>query len=318
MRTPRPTPLLLAALLASCGAPATGADVDAAPVPDATPRCQACSTWAPAELVGTLDPSITEASGLAASAVHDDLYYTMSDDPPPGRSGVVVWGVRADGGIEVEVHLLGTSVSNTEGLAVAPCEPGAATSCVWVGETGDNGTHPPHRIFRFAEPAFAPGDDPELVLPEFATTTYTYPDGATPNAEAMVVDPATSLVYVLSKRAMPSPVFRVPFVALDGDVGESVAIDVGAINLTTITAADPRPCRNELLVRQYGALWHLTAPPPFENLFDPAQVTTTQVEAASESVAEAVAWSRDGRDYLTTHEAVGAAVHRYACTDANP
>jgi hypothetical protein len=44
-------------------------------------------------------------------------------------------------------------------------------------------------------------------------------------------------------------------------------------------------------------------------------VTTTQVEVATESVGEAVAWTRDGRDYLTTHEAVGAAVHRYACLE---
>lgn len=309
---------VIALVLAGCGAQVSGAadapGPDDAPV-DAGPACRACSAWQPAAQVGTLDPAITEASGLAASARHDDLYYTMSDDPPAGQSGVVVWGVRADGGIEVEVRLAGTAVSNTEGLAVAPCTAGALTSCVWVGETGDNGTHPPHRIFRFAEPTFTPGGAAEVVTPPFATTTFTYPDGQTPNAEAIVVDPATSAVYVLSKQAAPAPVFRVPFPATDATPADVVATPVGSIDLAIITAADPHPCRTALLVRQYGALWHLTAPPPFERLFDPAQVTTTQVEVASESVGEAVAWSRDGADYLTTHEGVGAAVHRYACAE---
>lgn len=283
--------------------------------PDAAPVCLPCSAWAAAERVGTLDLSITEASGLAASATTSGVYYTMSDDPPAGRTGVVVWGVRQNGAIVVEVRLLGTSVSNTEGLGVAPCEPGATRSCVWVGETGDNGSHPPHHIYRFEEPVVDLDAPAMVVAPAFATTTFTYADGATPNVEAIVVDPATSDVYALSKGASPATVYRVPFLAGDGEVADAVATPVGAIALATITAADPHPCDNALLVRQYGALWLLRAPPPFSNLFQPASVTTTQVEVATESVGEAVAWTQDGRDYLTTHEAVGAAMHRYACLD---
>jgi propionyl-CoA carboxylase beta chain len=297
------------ALAAACGGEG------APPAVDAEPRCLPCATWAAAERVGTLDLSITEASGLAASATMPGLYYTMSDDPPAGRTGVVVWGVRQNGAIAVELRLVGTSVSNTEGLAVAPCSAGAARSCVWVGETGDNGSHPPHHIYRFEEPVVDLDAPAEVVAPPFATTTFTYAGGVTPNAEAIVVDPATSAVYVLSKSASPAVVYRVPFVAEDGATATSIAAEVGAIALSTITAADPHPCANALLVRQYGALWHLTAPPPLENLFQPGAVTTTQVEVATESVGEAVAWTRDGRDYLTTHEAVGAAVHRYACLE---
>jgi hypothetical protein len=137
-----------------------------------------------ATLMVLKDPRIQESSGLARSVRHQGVLYTHNDaghDP-------VVFAVGSDGETRAALDLHRAPAADWEDIAVT------GDGRVWVGDIGGNAKgRSTVSVVVFQEPK-------RLVdgAPDWVEYKLDYPDGRH-NAEAILVNPETFRVYVVSK-----------------------------------------------------------------------------------------------------------------------
>lgn len=137
------------------------------------------------------DPDVVESSGLAV--LPDGLVVTTNDSGDSGR----VFVVDPATGRTVGTTSWGADPEDVE--ALAPAGPGH----VWVGDVGDN-----RRARDSVEVLRVPvGRGERRVEPE--TYTLVYPDGAR-DAEALVADPLTGRLHVVTKGVFGGEVLAAP------------------------------------------------------------------------------------------------------------
>ncbi|MFC4562802.1 hypothetical protein ACFO4E_13125 [Nocardiopsis mangrovi] len=158
------------------------------PSPDASPALPEGSEV----LFRIEDPRIRESSGLAASRLHDGVYWTHNDS---GDYGPDLYAVDETGATLATVTLAGTGVEARDWEAVAVGTGSDGDPAVYVGDIGDNfqGGWPNVRVYRFTEPDVLTDQTVDAT-----TFTFTYEDGGR-DAEAMMVDPRDGRLYVISK-----------------------------------------------------------------------------------------------------------------------
>lgn len=136
------------------------------------------------------DPEIVESSGLVASG---DRVWTVNDSGDTGR----VFTVDTATGETVGVTYWADGPEDVE--ALAPAGPGR----VWVADIGDNtGSRDSIRVTR------VPVGDGDRTVDE-ETFDLVYPDGVR-DAEALLVDPTTGRVHVVTKGVFAGEVYAAP------------------------------------------------------------------------------------------------------------
>jgi hypothetical protein len=136
------------------------------------------------------DPEIVESSGLVASG---DRVWTVNDSGDTGR----VFTVDAETGETVGTTYWADGPDDVE--ALAPGGPGA----VWVADIGDNpASRDAVRVTR------VPVGDGDRTVDE-ETFDLVYPDGAR-DAEALLVDPVTGRLHVVTKGVFAGEVYAAP------------------------------------------------------------------------------------------------------------
>jgi hypothetical protein len=140
-----------------------------------------------------LDPRISESSGLARSTRHRGVFYTHNDR---GASSDV-FAIDSTGTRAV-LHL-DVRATDWEDIATTP------DGRVWVADTGDNDlVRPSVSILVFEEPDLLTS----TTVP-FTTYTLVYPNGPQ-DAEALLVDPRDTRVYVATKSPDGGSVYAAP------------------------------------------------------------------------------------------------------------
>ena len=151
------------------------------------------------------DPEITESSGIAASARADDLFFTHNDSGDTAR----FFAVDDHGCTQAVFDLAdrGTIAIDWEDMARGPKIDGKPT--LFLADIGDNfAARPNVVVYRVVEPKVkrqpSPADPAAACPPArartVAATTFelTYEDGPR-DAEALLVDPRTGRLYVVTK-----------------------------------------------------------------------------------------------------------------------
>ncbi|MCU1485741.1 MAG: hypothetical protein JWN67_2487 [Actinomycetia bacterium] len=271
-----------------------------------------CDGYGPVQTTGHVATDDTEISGVAASRTN------------PG-----VWWVHDDSGGKPEVTAIDEAGADLGTYALAGAEAfdwediAAADGQLYVADIGDNGRQRKDpRVFRVAEPKARPnGADGTLGPVEVIHLAY---PGGPVDAEALVVDPRSGDLYVLTKDIGSSKVFRAPADALVA--GAHVTMDeVGRFTLPAprsdadglpgilVTGADVSPDGSTVLVRTYRSVLAFARPAgkPLEAAFSSEPCEAPQAEEAQ---GEAIGWAADGRSYLTLSEGEHVAVHRVAVT----
>jgi len=149
------------------------------------------------------DQRITESSGLAVSARHDGVIYTHNDS----GGGPALYAIGPDGRTRAVLTLRGAAARDWE--ALAPGRDGT----LWVGDIGDNGPWWDEiRVYRVREPG-------TLRSADVAWTRYRlrYEDGRR-DAEALLVDPRTGQLFVVSKQESGGGVYAAPRKLRSGSV----------------------------------------------------------------------------------------------------
>lgn len=145
------------------------------------------------------DPRISESSGLVASTVHPGVVWTHNDSGHPPQ----LFAVGLDGSTLATVTVAGAQARDWEALASGRAADGRPL--LWVGDIGDNRSVRPYvRLYRVLEPD-------RLADATVPSTEYRlrYPDGAH-DAEALLVDPRTQAMYVVTKAVSGAAVFELP------------------------------------------------------------------------------------------------------------
>lgn len=240
------------------------------------------------------DPTLVEASGLAPSAKNPGYLWTEEDS---GNSNQIQL-LTKQGRVVGRFTLTGVENRDWEDIAVGP-GPVAGQSYVYVCEIGDNKRRYPIKvIYRFPEPSLA-----GKILPVNESVTaidaiqLQLPKGPK-NAEAILLDPATLDLYVLSKDDR-SFVYQATYP--QSLTQPTLMKRQLGIMLDKVTSADISPDGTEILIRTYGELYYYKRRAG-ESVIDALKRTPRRVSLAGEPQGEAVGWAADGSGYYTTSE----------------
>jgi hypothetical protein len=303
----------VAALAAACVPPPP-------PPPPKPPVLDAaCNSTLVASTTGTVaSDAIDEASGIAASRRVDGVWWVHNDSGDTAR----VFAIDGTGATLGEYALSGATAVDWEDIAAGP-GPTAGVSYLYVGDIGDNTqSRASVQVYRVPEPLVspkAPVTTPQT-LTGVATLNLRYPDGAH-DAEALLVDPVTGQLFVITKDLAGgvAQVFQAPANLAAGStttLTQVATFTLGA--LQGVTAADVTPAGDVVALRTYFGV-RLYPRPAGTSLGDAFSQTPCtgaaapfgSASSASEPQGEAIGFTRDGRGYMTLSEGAHVPLHRF-------
>jgi hypothetical protein len=295
--------LVVAVLLAGCLPPP--------PPPPPAVLDAACQGTLVASTPGTVvNDAVDELSGIVAGRRTDGVWWAHNDSGDVAR----VFAVAADGRDLGEFDLPGASAVDWEDIAAGP-GPTSGVDYLYVGDIGDNTkTRASVTVYRMREPAVdtsVVAPPPPHLLTGVSAMTFTYPDGPH-DAEALLVDPQSGDLFIVTKDfSGVGQVFRAPPDLADGST--TVLQQVATVSLGflgAVTAADVTPGGDVVGLRTYFSVV-LFPRPPGSSLADALAQPSCNGAVVSEPQGEALAFTRDGRGYVTSSEGTHPPLHLF-------
>jgi hypothetical protein len=246
----------------------------------------------PRPLAQLKEKSLSEVSGLAASATNPGLLWTHNDSGNPA----IVYLVDEQLRIRLRCNLKGARNQDWEDIAVGP-GPVPGKSYVYVADIGDNmSSHGLKHIYRFEEPQLFP-EKTEITISEFDTIAFRL-EGGEKDTEAIILDPKTADVYVISKREKPVYVYELKGIVSPHDT--LTAKKMISLPLTQIVAAGISPDGTEIIMKNYDHIyyWERNGKPILEALQQEPQLLMYREEPQG----EAIAFNRKGTGFYTLSE----------------
>jgi hypothetical protein len=286
---------------------ALGLTLAVLPVPRAAGAEPACDLYAERLVdTGRTARALSELSGLVASVRHRGIYWAHNDS----GHDLTLYAIRDSGGIAATFPL-GIAATDPEDIGLGPCERNARRTCLYLADTGDNlRSRSRVQVIRVVEPdALHSG---RLVAEAFP---FTYPDGSH-DAEALLVDPRTAEVFVVTKSIMSlGHAYRVP---IERTARPARAVALGPIATATgfdalVTAASVHPSGTRVLLRTYRGVWEFQRPGA-HGLAEVLRSTPRPVPGGGSHLqGEAIAYTSDGTGYLLAGEGEGTTLLRAGC-----
>lgn len=259
--------------------------------------------------VGNLveNKNLDEASGLAASYTNQGMMWSHNDSGDINR----IFLMDSLGKGTKEFYLEGAVNRDWEDMSISKFSDG---NYIYVGDIGDNlAVYPSCTIYRVKEPNIASQAvqaSNSITLKDVQKINYVYPDGAR-DAECMFIDHDTKDIYILSKRDLKQRLYRLPYPqsytqTITAEFVEEVAFSTALNTMFYITAGDISPDNKEILIRNYGQIYHwrrADGESIAQALLRPAKLLDYTYSASEEAQGEGIAFSRTGIDYYTIGEA---------------
>lgn len=249
---------------------------------------------------------LNQPSGLGTSRVNPGVLYTHSEKDDQTMVAIS----SADGEVKGRYTVTIPDVFDWEDIAVGPCPTG---SCIFAGDVGTSrgdATKPTNvmSVVRVTEPDLTSGQTSGTLTGDHFP--FVYPDGTKKNSEALMVDPRTGDIYVITKTSSgTSEVYRFPTSSPTPGV-VSTLVKVGQIvlpvlngdaNSVQITAAAVHPTRNVFAVRTYRAVYEFRgiAGGSLDSAISAQPIAVTDT---NEPQGEALDYALDGSSYFTLSE----------------
>jgi hypothetical protein len=242
---------------------------------------------------------IDEASGLAASATMPGYLWTIQDSGQPNA----LYLISKDGKSVKQYNVPGTSNHDWEEVAVGP-GPDNGVSYAYIADIGNNNqpATATNTIYRIPE---INGTDGSFSQNALQKITFSYPDGPR-DAEALIVDPVTKDIFVLSKEMQNTNIYRLPFPQSTSDV--IVAEKTGSVpGVALATAGSISKDGSEVAVRTYLGVyyWKRSNGDTVGQLLTKSANKTLAV--ALEPQGEAICFENEGKGFYTLSEKGNAA-----------
>lgn len=240
---------------------------------------------------------LDETSGLVASRKNPDVLWMHNDGAAPRLYALNTKGKHV-ATLDVAVIL-----TDTEDIAIGP-GPDKQRDYLYIGDIGDNeAQRKAIRVCRVPEPELDPAKRAHLRATDFEEFLLKLPGGAE-DCEALLVDPASGDVYIVTKEKKKGKIYMVPGKELRE--GETIPLKL-VLNLKVkkISGGDISPDGTKILLRNEsdGWLWHRQ---PSESIVDTLATQEAQeVQVRTQSQArngESVGFSADSEGYFTISE----------------
>lgn len=283
-------------------------EVDPNPQEDNEEISSAFSAGSPTGVL--LIPDLDEASGLANSRSNSDFFWSHNDsggDP-------TLYLLTAAGADSGRYQLSGTNNIDWEDMAIG-AGPFDSLNYLYAADIGDNRAQRNNlTIYRTPEPDVSirfrtilvggqqrqvqidlPAD---TTLGNIETINYVYEDGPR-DAEALMVDPLTKDIFIVSKREPSVILYKLPFPQNTTEM--DTALRVRVLSYTFITAGDISPDGTEVLLKNYENIyyWKKTGTESFEELMGQPPI---RLNYSPEPQGEAIAWKTDSSGFFTISE----------------
>jgi hypothetical protein len=245
------------------------------------------------KLAEATDKQLWEASGLASSANNPGMLWTLNDS----GNGAEVFLIDEELNIRLTCRLKGMVNRDWEDIALGP-GPEAGKNYLYIAEIGDNMAIFQYKhIYRFEEPTAS--KQTLLTIEKFDAITFQLPDRKK-DMEALMINPLTKNLYVVSKREEPVYLYELKYPHLTTDT--LTATRLISLPLTQIVAADFSPSGQELLMKNYENVyyWNIGT----SNLLDALKENPLMVQYEQEPQGESITFSRDGSGFYTISEHV--------------
>jgi hypothetical protein len=246
---------------------------------------------------------LNEISGIAASRQNPYVYWLHND----GDQGKL-FAVRATGKLAGVIDCP-VAVEDVEDVAIGP-GPIDGVDYLYLGDIGDNNSSRREiQVLRFVEPKLS--GDGKIEVDHVARFRLVYPD--TPHdAEALLVDPLTRDLYVITKEPGRARLYRAPASKLRD--GAAITLELaGTPNVSKVSAGAISPDGRRIILRQdtTGWLWQRDAGESFSEVLakQPTQIPVRGDKQGPNG--EAVTFSPDGRRYCTISEGKRQAIYDF-------
>jgi hypothetical protein len=263
-------------------------------------------------------PELVENSAAAMSRTQPGVLFTINDS----GNDPLLFAIDTTGADRGVWRVLGAKNVDWESIAVAPCNPGAQSSCVYIGDTGDNnGRHPFRVIYKVPEPKAAGGRD-TITAEELR---YTYPDQAH-DVEAMYVAPTGDVMLVTKRplfggggRLRPALVFAIRAGAwrerrkAQAVLVDSLPIAPGSAPLRLITDAALSPDIGHLAIRTYAQLYIFATDRRTGLVNHAVPPSVCNIVPLGEPQGEGVTWIDNRGRFAFTSEGRNAELHLATC-----
>jgi hypothetical protein len=260
-----------------------------------TANAENCTHWGEAARVGELQPQLNEASGIAASRQFPDRLYHVNDSGDTGRFYITAM----DGTGTRDVRVAGFDPEDVEALSLGPCPNNGATSCIYLGDIGDN-----DRKRKFIQVIVVDEvqNFPKTVQARSRLILH-YPDGPH-DAESMAVHP-DGTIFLLTKE-YPAKLFKA-----DPKLADQT--------LTVVTTLDPGSKPTDMAISDDGMrLMVLTYTDAVEYSMDFKEQQQIRLEFLQQQ--ESVAYLPGSRSFIYSTERLLAGlpqwIMRVDCADS--
>jgi len=275
---------------------------------------------------GELDTKeLPEASGLAGSINNPDLLWTHNDGGDKARLFL----------IDKQAHHIATiwfvnvTHRDWEDMAVGP-GPEDGKNYIYAGDIGDNDSKHKYKfIYRVEEPIVNGSESPDSTLVNVDCIKFQLPDGPR-DSEAMMIDPLTRDIYIISKREQKVTLYKLPYPqstteALTAELAvsklefnqfdERVFSKNGEETLTNgyhsdfynqIVSCDISHDGSEILIKSYSSVYYWKRENG-ESIAETIKKIPTRLPYVPEPQGEAIAFDVTGKGYYTLSEKRGKA-----------
>ena len=260
----------------------------------------------PPATVGKIsNPDIIEASGITVSKCQPNVLWTHNDSGDdafiyaidPAGANLGTWHVR--------------DAQNIDWEDIAEFKDASGKCFIYIGETGNNNLgRTVQTIYRVAEPAVSPDSantrkKNALETESAESVSFSYAD-APHNAETLIVQPVTGVIYVLTKnRSDPSGVYKIA-PSFGSSVVQKVSyiaqIKVPSIPEGLLTGGDASFDGRRVVLCDYMDGYELTLSAGDNNFDDIWKQTPVRIDLGPRDTGEAVAYSPDGNTIYATTE----------------
>lgn len=239
---------------------------------------------------------LDEVSGIVASRVQPDVLWMHNDG-----DAKYVYAVRPSGQLVARVRLR-PGIRDLEDIAIGP-GPQAGRDYLYLGDIGDNDERRPEiRVWRFAEPIVGSVPEARLSAADVDEFRLSYPDGPH-NAEAMMVDPRTGDLLIVTKEKRRARVYAARADSLNSKASTTLE-KVAVIDCRYVSGGDISRDGSLVVLRREsrGWLWHRRDGESIPDALGrgPQEIP---VRCAGQALnGEAIALGCEGRGYYTISE----------------
>jgi len=190
------------------------------------------------------DVKLIEGSGIADSKANPGYLWVEQDSGNPPDLTLL----QHNGTVLKSIHLANAVNRDWEDMVLST-GPTPGKQYLYIAETGDNLlVYDDYAIYRLEEPTAATD-----TVQQVDKITFFYPDGSH-NAEAILVDPDTKDIYIITKTDLHSKLFKLTYPYSTTKMNS--VEEVGSLPYNYAVSAALSPNGRELVVKTYGAIYY--------------------------------------------------------------